>query len=227
MENHSGNSLEHKTEFPTLIRLRLVRLLANCATRKDFSIASGIPLATLEAWERSMNHLTAKGAQRLSRALIKLGVVCQEEWLRFGAGSFPSRLDDHEYFHLPIFGLPSHIQLPSDVLFEAQAFLKSQPLGVLAFIGDDGMIPIYRPGDLVGGIRFKINELEKIIYSNAILEKKDGEVKVRRILPGIRPGLISATCLNLDTRDVQLTEYNLDLKSCAQIVWHRHIFKAF
>ena len=88
-------------------------------------------------------------------------------------------------------------------------------------VPDDGMDPFFLPGDLVGGIMLSSCEIPSIINHNAIIEKRDGTKKVRRIVSGIRPGLYSATCLNLKTTCVQITDYNLDLKSCAKIIWHR------
>lgn len=202
-------------------RLRIVRTLSGCSTRKQFAQTTMIPLPTLEAWERGKSVLTEKGARRLVRSLSDCGVQCRESWLLRGEGEFPhveGATGDGAT------GIPDvSSDLPQNILREVSSFLRFTPLSTIFRVEDDGMLPCYAKGDIVGGVILDISDASSIVNKDAIVEKRDGERKLRRIISGIRPGLYSATCTNLYTECTQITDYNLDLKSCARVVWHRKV----
>ena len=216
---------EQAKDFYTLgKRLKIARILAGCDTRKEFSALSSIPLPTLEAWEREKSSLTLKGARRLVKSLYDLGIHCREEWLLYGKGGFPHAVTAKRV-EQKLAHEPSLHSIPQSMLQEVDVFLRSNPLSVVFQVNDDGMEPFYLPGDIVGGVLLEASEMPFIVDNNAIIEKRDGTRKVRRMISGIRVGLYSATCLNLRTKCIQITDYNLDLKSCARVIWHRSFFK--
>jgi hypothetical protein len=211
------------TKQKTADRIKAARSIAGYAERKAFCSRFGFPLATLEAWERGKNPLTPKGAKRLVDVLREVGIYCSEEWLREGVGISPRPLkelsDDFDV------NPPQSFNVLGDnlkIAREISTFIALNEEAIVTIIRDDAMLPFYKEGDYVGGIKASGPSLKNAMNKKCILELPSGKTVVRELHKGIDSNHFTLAAINLNTK-APMTEHNVELLSAAPIVWHRSV----
>ncbi len=200
-------------------RVKSARMLSG-HSRKSFATASKISMATLRAWEEPSTGrygLTNKGAKRLIKALNEFGIYCTEEWLLLGQGPGPNiittssdRIFDEEEIS---WGEEEAI------LKDINAFKKNNPDPVVAIITDGSMLPMFSYGDYVGGSKKHNEDIKHLLGLNCIVQI--GEKTLIRRISTVTSNKYTLSSLNQESTVVDPIIAGVELKSAAEIVWHR------
>lgn len=217
------NKYQNK-RFSPAERLKILRSIAGFSSRKAFCEAVGIPLPTMESWEKEGNTLSSKGAKRLISALEKLGVSCTEEWLFWGVGFFPQNQGIKK--DTPrIFESKNKLENNNKIIFkEISTFLKQDSQAIVLFVADHQMYPFYDKGDYVGGLRLFNKDISQAVGCNCIIEKEDGVILVRRLEGSLVKDRYSLFCYTPTEQYSFVSACDTPLKSVAPIIWHRKFF---
>jgi transcriptional regulator with XRE-family HTH domain len=219
-EKHSINSKENVAE-----RIKASRSIAGYASRKEFCFKFGISYDTLDAWERGKNPLTLKGAKRIVEALKSVGVYCSEEWLMEGKGFSPRPMNE----------LTSEIKASSSdslsdleknlkLSTEVATFTTLNENSIVTLITDDSMLPFYKEGDYVGGIRLKGLEIEKAIDKKCIIELQGENTVVRQLQNEKSISRYTLGVFNKNAVEQKKIVARKNIVSAAPIIWHRSFF---
>ncbi len=207
-------------------RLKSLRTLADLS-RKALEKKYQISASTIQSWEDGKaGGLTEKGALRVTSALRNDGVQCSTEWLLYGAGMGPQLT---EKMPLHFAEAAENYQLVAEdrnlddyaIIQELQVFRRSNQNTIDMIVLDDAMAPYYNFGDYVGGKRRSQTELEELIGQDCIVEMANGEILLRRLKKGQKPGTYSLLASNLATSLAYPTLYDVIIISAAPVIWHR------
>jgi len=193
-------------------RLRYARGLLGL-TRTILQNEYNISHNTMSAWEIGRVQLTSKGALKLSKVFLELGLICHPEWLL-------CKSEDRPYF---VQNSPVTDEIFSAnvcVLREVEAFKTINPNPIVIMVPDDGMLPRYEPGDFIGGNLHKSDDIRKLVGNNCIIETTSGDIYFRRLIHGLNDGSFTLSCLNPNTSEAPILT-NIKVASAAQVVWHR------
>jgi len=211
------------------VRLKAARSLAGYTNRRDFCAHFNIPYDTLDAWERGKNPLTLKGAKRIVESLRTKGIYCSEEWLRDGKGLSPRSLEEPSLSQVSDLLINPSASLSAfeknmNLATEISTFITLNQGSTVTLVKDDDMLPFYKKGDYVGGIKVMGPDLHKALNKRCIVEFLDGETTVRQLQK-----LKSSSYYSLYTPHKKTKEHcvNKDLKQiafAAPILWHRSFY---
>ena len=193
-------------------RIKLARNMLGL-NRQDMERKFQISHNTLQAWEIDRLPLSKKGATRLSKVLLGLGLICSEEWLLHGSGQFPFFLKEKQEFF-------DNFDDEINILREAEVFRTLNPDPVVLMVPDDGMHPKFALGDYIGGNKRTGNDIKKLIGTDCIVTSIQGDTFIRRLLVGEKESCYTLSCINPYTDQPPIIS-NIVLTSAAQVVWHR------
>lgn len=199
-------------------RIKSVRMLCGL-TRKGFASFSKISIPTLRSWEEpehSRNGLTQKGAQRLSEAFYKYGIICTAEWLYWGKGFAPKIIDAQNNSIISIENEDAYWSDDEAIIKDVEAFKIHNKDSIVSMVQDTAMLPFFCLGDFVGGQRFYDKQIESLIGLNCIIESTS-DIFIRKIVEFISHNIFIISSLNY--RDPVLQRVAID--SAAEIIWHR------
>ncbi len=213
-------------------RLKLARKLTNL-TLDEIPEKFGISKHTFYAWESGRNPIKEKMVTKIINSLRQAGIYCTAEWLLFGTGLSPRFMHEVSQASDSLLSHPEK-ETPLDefnqfyeeiaIFSEIKVFQKVNRNADVRFVSDDAMLPLYAPGEYVGGIRyFGEDILQKALNTNCIIETKTGESYIRHLSKGRGPGLFTLVSLNANAHTANLVLYDADIKSAAPIIWHRRI----
>ncbi len=185
-----------------------------CLSRKKFEEITGISANTLQSWEAGKNHLTEKGALKLSQALEVVGLTCTVEWLLNGDG-IPPRVQS---------SATDCWQEDEKLLKEVMYFETNNPSPIVSIVMDDSMSPIYELGDYVAGSLRDGCEAEKLIGCNCIVTIDSGLTMIRKLNKGTNDQL-NLYSINLDTNAENAFVLDCKIQRIAQVIWHRRTNK--
>lgn len=205
-------------------RLRSLRKMADL-TRKDIQERYHINAGTLQGWEDArFGGLTAKGANRIIRALRNEGMQCHVDWLLHGVGT-PPLPSESLYLGgdvLSALGVPAGSRSEdAAILEELMCFRRCNPESIDLLIADDGMDPQFKRGDYVAGRKRIGEQIQELIGMNCIVETKTGDVVFRNLRSGKEKNLYTLTCVNPHASVSEPIIYNVSLASAAPVLWHR------
>lgn len=210
----------------TAERIKAARSLAGFAERKAFCLNFGLPLATLEAWERGKNPLTLKGAKRIVEALRFVNVYCSEEWLMEGKGFSPRPLEEISLeldmaFSNTISSLEENLKIAK----ELSTFKTLNEGAIVTIVEDSCMTPFFEEGDYVGGIKQTSFNLEKALNKRCIVELLNGAMIVRILTQGQNNTYTLEKANSAGSSGHQEHEKDIEILSVAPIIWHRTFFQ--
>lgn len=193
-------------------RVITIREAFKYSSRREFAFKLNIPANTLQNWEKGLyGGLAEKGAKRLVEAFKKVGFNCTVEWLLYGIGDNPlETLENHSK--------PVNEQLI--IAQELKYFLKLNPDTVSAVIADNSMLPCYQPGDHIAGKRYFSEEINKAINSVCIIQPLLGNLQVRKLEFGSKPGYFNLICTNEKYRNTH-TKFDVQILYAAPVIWIR------
>lgn len=194
-------------------------------TREEMNLRHHIPPSTLRGWEtpglsRSQG-LTQKGAERLSTALQKEGVICSIEWLMEGIGLGPQFLstttESAKKSKVKSSPWSQHLAIQNEI----RCFEENNPEPIITIITDNGLSPFYQQGEYVGGTKKYLKDIALLVDTYCIVETAEQGVFVRKLCHGKKANTFSLVSLNgQDTVEDEALS-NVKLNWAATIVWHR------
>lgn len=190
------------------LRIKQVRLNLLGKSREELCTGSTIGLGTLKGWEIGVGGgVSNVGAQKLVNHLSTLGVHTTTNWILHGLGPQPTT-------GMLLQQTPEEIQIIEELLI-----FRKQPGSIDALITDDTMIPLFYPGNYVGGIL--TNNLKCCIDKACIIITADNE-KLVRILENDSPSdLYTLRCQNTHTELVQPIQTDISIIAAAPIIFIR------
>lgn len=178
----------------------------------------GLSARTLKNWEYGHGTgLTERGAREIISIYQKENISCSVPWLMLGKGSPPERRPI-SMTHRP---MSAEITDPINTISQEEKYFKSlHPEGTTFEVRDDAMIPFYRPGDIVGGVRSYTEEIDKLLDCDCIVEIKTGEIWLRRLHRSTVPGQYNLYAINPSTKSERPTLYGVEVLSAALVMRH-------
>lgn len=201
------------------IRERLVKL-----SRAEIQDKYGLSQDTLAAWENEKTNITEKGIDRCIKIYNAENLIFSKEWLLTGEGLSPNfSFELNRYFK----NFPTDFSsLPVDDHFllakEIEYFRSLTQNSVTALVSSEDMVPLYAPGDYVGGRLRSKKELEHCIGKDCIIRTKDQATYIRRLVKGKDKKHFNLVCINPQWQgNIEPVIYNVEIESAAPIIWHR------
>lgn len=177
-------------------------------------------MATLRAWEEptsGRSGLTVKGAIRFVHALSKMGIYCTEAWLLDGTVPGPNIIQTSG--DSAITDIDVSWGEEESILKDIDSFKRNNPDPIVAIVTDGSMLPKFSYGDYVGGSKVYGKDIELLIGTNCIVEMEN-KTLIRR-LSSISEGGYTLTASNQEPYVIDSVITGANLKSAAEIVWHR------
>lgn len=205
-------------------RIRYLRELSGlsrqkfCDKYKKYSITYG----AMQTWEDVRWHgVSEKGAKALVQAFHDEGIPITLEWLMFGVGEKPIKIE-------------TKINPLSDITLLSEEKIISQELrffhqlnnnAVDAIVSDDGLAPCLLPGDYVAGQRYFDEDIAQVLDTTCIAQLLSGQVFVRYMTLGTEKGRYTLLCTNPNTTVLEPKIENVALFSAAPISWIRKPYR--
>jgi len=127
---------------------------------------------------------------------------------------------------LPILVLIKKVLKPNDLIIkEIMLFQNHHPDSIYIEIQDDGMGPLYHPGDFVAGIKKKGRHINELVKNNCIIETTNGERMLRYLKQSEKKNKYLLVCINSDTSVKVPVLYDIEIKSAAYIARHYKTIK--
>ena len=192
-----------------LIILRELSGLSRHALYQRYDLAPG----TLQNWESARSGgLSEKGARKLISIYRAEGVYCDEQWLLHGIGTEPDYTRNN---------LNHNVKITNNIAKEILYFKKHNTYATELVVQDDAMLPWYKPGDVVMGIRVFKHDITKLIGSVCIIQTKEHGKLVRLLKPGEHEEVYTLQALNVTSNHSRACITNVALHSVASITWIR------
>lgn len=201
------------------IREHLVKL-----SRAEIQDKYGLSQDTLAAWENEKINITEKGIDRCIKIYNAENLIFSKEWLLTGEGLSPNfSFELNRYFK----NFPTDLNTTSvdDQLLiakEIEYFRSLTQNSVTALVSSEDMLPLYAPGDYVGGRLRSKKAIEHCIGKDCIIRTKDQATYIRRIVKGKDKKHFNLACTNPQWKgNAEPVLYNVEIESAAPIIWHR------
>lgn len=186
-------------------RLKKLRNMANLS-RRQICADCNLNLSTYKGWEIARHGgLPLDGAKKIIMKIAKIGVTCSPDWLLHGKGNEP-------------FVLPKMAKCKDNIAKEISLFKLMTDEAVSTEIIDDGLYPIFQPGDFVAGIKHQ--DLSSIIGHYCIVQLSNNEIVVRKIEAGSLQDHYTLTCTNENSKINNPTLRDQKLIFAAPIIRH-------
>ncbi len=191
-------------------------------SRRAFADRYGVAPGTLQHWENGLPSISLQGAKRLIKALSSGGIHCGLEWLIYGIGNPPQLPHPLAmgHPHQPRSFLSNDVEIRF-IAEELALFQAHYPTSIEMVVADDGMLPAYRPGDVVAGVRHYQADIEKLIGQDCIVFTKASDLLLRQLRKSHIHGYYNLACINPNTTVQKPTLYDVELVSVAPVNWLR------
>ncbi|HVV69327.1 MAG TPA: hypothetical protein VHE99_09915 [Gammaproteobacteria bacterium] len=211
---------ENSTPEARAERLKRVRNMANL-TREQMCHDGAININTYKGWEVARyGGLPVDGAERVVVRVRQEGVVCTADWLLYEIGVGPYVIPD--YKSAAEKGGKQAYVVPDNeeqlITNELLLFRKQFPDVIIYTIEDDGLSPIFEPGDFVAGIKLFADNIHKALNKNCIIQTQEGKVLARKLQEGSKAGVYMLTCSNIYTTTKMPVLYDVAIVSAAPII---------
>ena len=212
-------------------RLKSLRKMTRLS-RNIFSSRYGIPSGTLQNWESArFGGLTEKGAKIILSAIKAEGIHCNFEWLMYGIGSNPQLTDKlfeniHTHTHINETSNNQETHANTQIAAITQellVFRKLNPNAVDFVVRDNGMDPLFTPGEYVAGCRRYQENISTAIGQNCIIQAASGEMLLRHLRQGSALDLYTLLCINPLGQVEHPVIYNIKLTYAAPVIWARRL----
>lgn len=195
-------------------------------TRRQFCEKYLISESTLKSWENIDKNITENALTKILSLFNQEGVRLNRDWLLYNKGEQPHFHSAHLVNHEqeaniePVEYSEYHDEL---LMMEDQThFLKKYKSSVSTIISTMEMLPLYSPGDYVGGIKRTGRDIEKTVGRDCIIKIKDQQgLLVKRVGGREKSGLYSLFITNTVDSFKNAILTAVDIEYCAPIIWIR------
>ena len=197
-------------------RLKQVRRLLNM-DRDEFAKYCDYNFVTYKDWETARrNTIPTAKAITLFEQLKTEGVFVDLDWFLYGLGNEPYKSITKFQSGQSIDDLQLHDKAIQE---ELSVFLSNNLDAVWLMLPDNSMAPFYKKNDIVAGIKFCGDEINKLIGKDCIVQL-DNQQLLRKIQSGREQGVYTLVANNADEGGQQIV-YDVSLKYAAPVVWLR------
>lgn len=163
--------------------------------------------------------IAPKDCVSLSVRLQKQGVSCSPQWLLDGSGSAPLSIDSLTS-NLEM-DLHPMIDKQMDFMFKAIGLFQHEHTRCMTYLlRDETMLPVYKPGDYVGGVPLSLELYPSALNKVCIVETAQGDILVREVIQGSTPRLYSLNSLNPESTLSAQTIHDQSLARVAPVMMH-------
>lgn len=205
-------------------RVNLAINIANVSTVEFATLYQEVNKSSLYDWIKGKTCLTKRGAAKMTQAMHKHGYFCSEEWLLFGTGLSPTRLEDYRQGIHP-YVKPSTID-PADqkklILAELDFFKSLHANACSALIEDQAMLPLLNPGDYVAGLKVDVPFWHHYYDRPCLVYVKNLDPLVRCFNKNPETHRYHLYSLNQTAQGKFITLDDANIEGIAPIVWHRY-----
>lgn len=204
------------------LRIKRLRELAGF-TREALAEESKISRASLSYWEHGkINRINPSSIARIVSIFRAHGVQCDEHWIMTGKGTPPTVSLNPQLKSEPALPkisiqdkvAPAHLVELLDA--ELRLFTSFNENAVIMKVEHEAMMPIFNPGDFVGGFWQPSSTL---IYDKFCLVLIESKLQIRRVKPATEIGRFHLSFLTYDTQQTEPFEIrNIVLDSIAPII---------
>ena len=150
---------------------RLIDVMDNILKikREDFAELVGVTKTSISIWRnpKKTKGLMQSGANKISMAVLKLGLNCSPSWLLHGIGEGPKWINN-----------PTSESIWLERQIEINYFLGASRLAVVTRLEDNAMQPTYFENDIVGGLW---RDTDHIDYKRNYIVDINGHLEVRKL----------------------------------------------
>lgn len=198
-------------------RLKRVRNLANLS-RKEMCDGDDININTYKGWELArFGGLPFDGAGKVVSRIAKEGVICSVEWLLYGQAPVPSLTIETA---LPSEKYDAHSISSNLIEREFLVYKEFYENAVLEKVEDDSLLPQFKKGDYLAGVKKYGEEIKFVIDRLCIIQTIDGRRLIRYIKEGVEQESYSLFCVNPLSSARDLAILNVKLIYAAPISRH-------
>ncbi len=196
-------------------RVRFVRESILKMKRPDFCEGSSLNENTIKGWELAKHGgLTEKGAKKLVIHLTNLGIHCNINWLLYGIGNQPQKLNG--FISLEGF---EQLRNEQDQIAEELLVFRRQGNTLDTIINDDTMLPFYQYNDYVAGIR---EDIVNCINLDCIIIDEQNQLHVKLLKKGNLKGHYHLLGHNINSSKISTSNlFNTKIIVAAPIIWTR------
>lgn len=196
-------------------RLRKIRNLSNLS-RKDLCNIESLNLNTYKGWELArFGGLPIDGAEKVIKRVYQENVICDIEWLLYGKGQEP--------YILPKTNIVSNQDKNTLVLKEILFFQSLYPNATYFTVNDNTLLPYYKPGDYVAGIKIFGENIKTALDQICIVELTNGDTFVRYLKACQDKESYRLISTNID-RTIENEIFLAELHFIAPVIRHYKIF---
>ncbi|MBP6103592.1 MAG: helix-turn-helix transcriptional regulator [Gammaproteobacteria bacterium] len=210
-----------KTALERGKRIKLARHLANL-TRKDMLENYDINPNTIHAWEKGINCLTERNAQKLSEAFQGRGLAITKEWLLYGDDP-RSALSTATNTDAQVIADVLSIRGDLKIVEELDYFRQNNPHALSAMVTDEALLPFFYSGDYVGGIPLFAKELQHLIGEFCIISSESSDVLIRKIFQHKQGNIFTIGGINPFAKLEGPDYFDCAIQSAAPITRHWHL----
>jgi len=194
-------------------RLRRLRNMANLS-REELCNIDTLNVTTYKGWEIGrFGGLSSSGAKEVIKRVAKERVVCSLNWLLNGQGCGPFVIADTS-------SICNNYDDISTIIQEITVFQNNFKDGIFLEILDDGMLPQYKIGDYVAGIKKNSDEISPLIGEVCIIQTANNEILVRQMLKGTLNDTYTLVCVNAKTTVISPVLFDVEISTAAPIIRH-------
>lgn len=219
MEKVKSTTSDAQKRAKRLLMLREMLNLSRNKIDKRYNIARG----TLQNWESArFGGLTAKGAKSIIRAYRAEGVECTEDWLMHGIGAEPVLHKGHPAYQLTQTEqnrvlASDHHNITNEILY----FRAHNSQAIDMIITDNAMEPWLKIGDIVAGVRFFREQIEKLVGQTCIIQTAEYGTLVRKLYASSQKGTYNLQATNIDQQLIPTCLTGVHILSAAKVIWMR------
>ncbi len=219
-KNKTPKSLKTRGE-----RLQYIRSLLRL-TRSYIEQKYGLSVETLKVWEYDKQPLTENGLKRCMAIYRAEGVLVARNWILLGEGLAPKIAVNIKRIFEEVQEEQKGQPLDDEILMlkEADYFKSLAPNSILMLVTTEEMLPVYSPGDYIGGRYIKGKDLENAIGKDCIVKTRQGEQFFRRLIKNSTSGGYNLVCLNPSWGGtLEPVIYDVAVEWAAPVIWHRRL----
>lgn len=203
-------------------RLQRLRKMVNL-TRADIEYKyPELKAETFKAWELGrFNGISMKGAKKAIPMLEREGVKCSLDWLMYEIGVGP-QLFQFDPNAADVVQEPSAEAYHDDTITQELSFFRQLHQESIDFVvEDDAMLPCFKPGDYVAGIKCYSDQIETVVGADCIMQTRDGKLLFRYLHSSNSDGTFNLRCKNPETTVQDYALNHVVLISAAPVIWLR------
>ena len=197
-----------------LLLLRDMAGLTRDALQKRYKLARG----TLQNWESArFGGLTEKGAKLMAQLYQAESIHCSVDWILHGIGPHPTCNSDHYQQNTSVLTSDPNDNITKEILY----FRNNNPNAIDMVVSDDSMLPWFKPGDMIMGVRLFNEEMNGLLGKVCIIQTQQYGNILRVLQSGSHEGKYNLQAINIHRHGIPSCLSDVTVISAAPVMWTR------